>query len=141
MIENRVVGIKSREIYEVPALIVLIHAHRDLESITLAGDVTHYKRGLEETYGQLIYKGLWYSPLKEAIDGFIQKTQERVTGMVRVKFFKGNATIVGRQSDYSIYAPDLATYGEEDQFDHKAAEGFIYIWGLPTKVWAEKIRN
>jgi argininosuccinate synthase len=140
MVENRVVGIKSREIYEAPALLVLIDAHRDLESLTLTADVTHYKRGLEETYSQLIYRGLWYSPLKQALDAFIQKTQERVTGMVRVKLFKGNATIVGRQSDNSIYSPDLATYGSEDQFDHKAAEGFIYIWGLPTKVWAEKTR-
>jgi argininosuccinate synthase len=140
MVENRVVGIKSREIYEAPALLVLIDAHRDLESLTLTADVTHYKRGLEETYSQLIYRGLWYSPLKQALDAFIQKTQERVTGTVRVKLFKGNATIVGRQSDNSIYSPDLATYGSEDQFDHKAAEGFIYIWGLPTKVWAEKTR-
>jgi argininosuccinate synthase len=141
MIENRVVGIKSREIYEAPALLVLIDAHRDLESLTLTGDVTQYKRGIEETYGQLIYKGLWYSPLKEAIDAFILKTQEQVTGLVRVKLFKGNAKIVGRQSENSIYAPDLATYGAEDQFDHKAAEGFIYVWGLPTRVWAEKIRG
>jgi argininosuccinate synthase len=141
MIENRVVGIKSREIYEAPALLVLIDAHRDLESLTLTGDVTHYKRGLEETYGQLIYQGLWYSPLKEALDAFIDKTQERVTGTVRVKLFKGNAKVVGRKSNYSIYEPDLATYGEDDQFDHKAAEGFIYIWGLPTKVWAAKTRG
>ncbi|MCZ8223876.1 MAG: argininosuccinate synthase [Microcystis sp. LE19-84.1B] len=141
MIENRVVGIKSREIYEAPALLVLIDAHRDLESLTLTGDVTQYKRGIEETYGQLIYKGLWYSPLKEAIDAFILKTQEQVTGSVRVKLFKGNAKVVGRQSVNSIYSPDLATYGAEDQFDHKAAEGFIYVWGLPSKVWAEKTRG
>jgi argininosuccinate synthase len=141
MIENRVVGIKSREIYEAPALLVLIDAHRDLESLTLTGDVTQYKRGIEDTYGQLIYKGLWYSPLKEAIDAFILKTQEQVTGSVRVKLFKGNAKVVGRQSVNSIYSPDLATYGAEDQFDHKAAEGFIYVWGLPSKVWAEKTRG
>jgi len=141
MIENRVVGIKSREIYEAPALLVLIDAHRDLESLTLTGDVTQYKRGIEDTYGQLIYKGLWYSPLKEAIDAFIIKTQEQVTGSVRVKLFKGNAKVVGRQSVNSIYSPDLATYGAEDQFDHKAAEGFIYVWGLPSKVWAEKTRG
>lgn len=138
MIENRVVGIKSREIYEAPALLVLIHAHRELESLTLTADVTHYKRGIEETYGQMIYKGLWYSPLKAALDAFIKKTQERVTGMVRVKLLKGNAVIVGRQSDYSIYSADLATYGEDDKFDHKSAEGFIYIWGLPSRVWAQK---
>ncbi|MGL4880843.1 MAG: argininosuccinate synthase [Waterburya sp.] len=141
MLENRVVGIKSREIYEAPALLVLIHAHRDLESLTLTADITQYKQGIEQTYGELIYRGLWYSPLKEALDGFIQKTQERVTGEVRVKLFKGNAMIVGRQSDNSIYAPDLATYGAEDEFDHKAAEGFIYIWGLPTRVWSQKTRG
>ncbi len=141
MIENRVVGIKSREIYEAPALLVLIHAHRDLESLTLTGDVTQYKRGIEETYTRMIYQGLWYSPLKEALDGFIDKTQENVSGTVRIKFFKGNSTIVGRRSDNSIYAPDLATYGADDKFDHKAAEGFIYIWGLPTKVWSQKTRN
>ena len=141
MLENRVVGIKSREIYEAPALLVLIHAHRDLESLTLTGDVTQYKRGIEQSYGELIYQGLWYSPLKAALDGFIQQTQTRVSGEVRIKLFKGNATIVGRQSDNSIYAPDLATYGAEDEFDHKAAEGFIYIWGLPTKVWSQKTRG
>jgi argininosuccinate synthase len=141
MIENRVVGIKSREIYEAPALLVLIDAHRDLESLTLTADVTQYKRGIEQTYSELIYRGLWYSPLKEALDAFIEKTQDRVSGSVKVKFFKGNARIVGRQSDNSIYSPDLATYGAEDQFDHKAAEGFIYIWGLPTKVWADKTRS
>ncbi|WP_013320547.1 argininosuccinate synthase [Gloeothece verrucosa] len=141
MIENRVVGIKSREVYEAPALLVLIDAHRDLESLTLTGDVTHYKRGIEETYSHLIYQGLWYSPLKEALDAFIDKTQERVTGTVRVKLFKGKATIVGRKSDYSIYTPSLATYGADDKFDHKAAEGFIYIWGLPTRVWAQKAKG
>ncbi|MDJ0658422.1 MAG: argininosuccinate synthase [Crocosphaera sp.] len=141
MIENRVVGIKSREIYEAPALLVLIDAHRDLESLTLTADVTQYKKGIEETYSHLIYRGLWYSPLKESLDAFIDHTQERVTGMVRIKLFKGNANIVGRQSDYSIYSPNLATYGEDDHFDHKAAEGFIYIWGLPTRVWAEKTKG
>jgi len=141
MIENRVVGIKSREIYEAPALLVLIDAHRDLESLTLTGDVTQYKRGIEETYGQLIYRGLWYSPLKEALDGFIENTQERVTGTVRVKLFKGSAQVVGRFSENSIYSPDLATYGADDKFDHKAAEGFIYIWGLPTRVWSQKTRG
>ncbi len=140
MIENRLVGIKSREIYETPGLIVLIQAHRDLESLTLTADVSHYKRNLEETYGQLVYNGLWYSPLKAALDAFIQQTQQRVTGTVRVKLFKGQATIVGRQSAHSLYSPDLATYGAEDVFDHKAAEGFIYVWGLPTRVWAEKTR-
>jgi argininosuccinate synthase len=141
MIENRLVGIKSREIYEAPALLVLIQAHRDLESLTLTADVTHYKRGIEETYSQLVYNGLWYSPLKLALDAFIQQTQQRVTGTVRLKLFKGVATIVGRQSEKSLYTPDLATYGSEDVFDHKAAEGFIYVWGLPTRVWSQKLRE
>jgi len=141
MIENRLVGIKSREIYESPAMIVLINAHRDLESLTLTADVTRYKRGIEETYSQLVYNGLWYSPLKAALDAFIQQTQERVSGVVRIKLFKGNATIVGRKSANSLYSLDLATYGSEDVFDHKAAEGFIYVWGLPTRVWSEKIKD
>ncbi len=141
MLENRLVGIKSREIYEVPALLVLIQAHRDLESLTLTADVTHYKRGVEETYSQLVYNGLWYSPLKAALDAFIGQTQQRVSGTVRVKLFKGNATIVGRKSDKSLYTPDLATYGADDSFDHKAAEGFIYVWGLPTRIWSQQARG
>ncbi|MDJ0677977.1 MAG: argininosuccinate synthase [Calothrix sp. MO_167.B42] len=138
MIENRLVGIKSREIYESPAMVVLIQAHRDLESLTLTADVTHYKRGIEETYSQIIYNGLWYSPLKAALDGFIGQTQERVSGNIRVKLFKGNATIVGRESQHSLYTPDLATYGADDKFNHQAAEGFIYVWGLPTRIWAQR---
>ena len=141
MVENRLVGIKSREIYEAPALSVLIHAHRDLESLTLTKDVTQYKRGIEETYSQLVYNGLWYGPLKNALDGFIQQTQERVSGTVRVKLLKGNASIVGRKSANTLYSDDLATYGANDEFDHKAAEGFIYVWGLPTRIWSQKTRG
>ena len=141
MIENRLVGIKSREIYETPAILVLMHAHRDLESLTLTADVTRYKRGIEETYSQMIYNGLWYNPLKTALDAFIQDTQKRVTGTVRLKLFKGNATIVGRKSENSLYSFDLATYGAEAEFDHKAAEGFVYVWGLPTRIWSEKNRG
>ncbi len=137
MIENRLVGIKSREIYETPALSVLIQAHRDLESLILTPDLSQYKRGIEETYAKLVYNGLWYSPLKEALDAFILKTQERVSGVVRLKLFKGTSSVVGRKSVASIYSPSLATYGAEDAFDHRAAEGFIYVWGLPTRVWAE----
>jgi argininosuccinate synthase len=122
-------------------MLALIIAHRDLESLTLTADVSQYKRGIEDTYSQLIYRGLWYSPLKQALEAFIQQTQDRVTGTVRLKLFKGNATVVGRQSDNSLYAEDLATYGSEDEFDHKAAEGFIYIWGLPTKVWSKQTKE
>ncbi|PSB19127.1 argininosuccinate synthase [Phormidesmis priestleyi ULC007] len=141
MMENRLVGIKSREIYEAPALLVLIHAHRDLESLTLTKDVTQYKRGIEETYSNLVYNGLWYSPLKGALDAFVHQTQERVSGTVRVKLFKGNAAIVGRQSSKTLYTPELATYGSDDKFDHRAAEGFIYVWGLPTRVWSQNLRT
>jgi argininosuccinate synthase len=141
MIENRLVGIKSREIYEAPALLVLIQAHRDLESLTLTADVTHYKRGIEQTYSEIVYNGLWYSPLKNALDAFILETQKRVSGTVRVKLFKGNAQIVGRKSNTALYTPELATYNEDDKFDHKAAEGFIYVWGLPTRVWSEQLRS
>jgi argininosuccinate synthase len=141
MIENRLVGIKSREVYETPALTVLIQAHRDLESLTLTADLIHYKRGIEETYSQLVYNGLWYSPLKDCLDAFVHQSQERVSGTVRLKLFKGNAIVVGRKSANSIYSTDLATYGAEDQFDHKAAAGFVYVWGLPTRVWAEKGRQ
>jgi argininosuccinate synthase len=141
MVENRLVGIKSREIYEVPALSVLIQAHRDLESLTLTGDVSQYKRNIEETYSKMVYNGLWYSPLKAALDAFVLQTQERVSGTVRIKLFKGNAIMVGRKSPYSLYSMDLATYGAEDQFDHKAAEGFIYVWGLPTRVWSSSVRG
>ncbi|MEO1094712.1 MAG: argininosuccinate synthase [Cyanobacteria bacterium J06638_28] len=141
MIENRLVGIKSREIYEVPALLVLMAAHRDLESLTLTADVTQYKRGIEETYSRLVYNGLWYSPLKSALDAFIEHTQVHVNGTVRVKLHKGNAQVVGRQSDNALYTEALATYGADDQFDHRAAEGFIYVWGLPTRIWSDHIRE
>jgi argininosuccinate synthase len=141
MIENRLVGIKSREIYETPALLLLIDAHRDLESLTLTADVAQYKAGIEQTYTQLVYNGLWYSPLKEALDAFVLKTQERVTGTVRIKLFKGTHSVVGRKSAYSLYTPDLATYGSEDVFDHQAAKGFVYVWGLPTRVWSETGRK
>jgi argininosuccinate synthase len=141
MIENRLVGIKSREIYEAPALLALILAHRDLESLTLPKDVTQYKRGIEDTYSQLVYNGLWFSPLKGALDAFIAETQKQVTGTVRIKLFKGNAHIVGRKSANTLYTDELSTYGSDDKFDHKAAEGFIYVWGLPNRVWSQQLRD
>ena len=137
MLENRLVGIKSREIYETPALIALIAAHRELESLTLIKDVTQYKQGLEQTYGQLVYNGMWFSPLRHALDGFMRETQKRVSGTVRMRFHKGNAVCVGRKSPYSLYSENLATYSAGDSFDHRAAEGFIYVWGLPTRVWSQ----
>ena len=137
MVENRVVGIKSREIYETPGLLLLIRAHQELESLTLAADVLRTKRQLETQWADLVYQGLWFGPLKEALDGFIERTQATVNGSVRVKLHKGNATVVGRSSaSDSLYVSDMATYGAEDRFDHRAAEGFIYVWGLPSRLWA-----
>ncbi len=141
MIENRLVGIKSREIYETPALLTLILAHREIESLTLPREVAQYKLGIETSYSQLVYNGLWYSPLRAALDGFIQQTQMTVTGSVRMKLFKGQAIPVGRQSPHSLYDTALSTYGEDDAFDHKAAEGFIYVWGLPTRTWSQMQRQ
>ena len=142
MIENRVVGIKSREIYETPGLLLLIQAHQELESLTLAADVLRTKRQLEMQWADLVYQGLWFGPLKEALDGFMDRTQIHVTGVVRLKLHKGNATVTGRASAAnSLYVPEMASYGSEDKFDHRAAEGFIYVWGLPTRLWAAKHRR
>ena len=141
MIENRVVGIKSREIYETPGLLLLIQAHQELESLTLAADVLRTKRQLEMQWADLVYQGLWFGPLKDALDGFIERTQLTVNGSVRIKLHRGSATVVGRSSSDSLYEPDMATYGAEDQFDHRAASGFIYVWGLPTRLWAAAKRR
>ncbi|WP_218083119.1 argininosuccinate synthase [Anthocerotibacter panamensis] len=142
MVENRLVGIKSREIYECPAAVVLIAAHRALEAMTLPREVTHYKQQhVEPTYAQLIYNGLWYSPLRTAMDGFIAPTQASVTGEVRLRLLRGQCTVVGRRAPQSLYDDHLATYSATDSFDHRAAEGFIYVWGLPTKVWSEVHRR
>ncbi|NPV54017.1 MAG: argininosuccinate synthase [Firmicutes bacterium] len=139
-VENRLVGIKSREIYEAPAAVVLIQAHKDLESLTLPRETYHFKPIIDQKYAEMIYFGLWFSPLREALDAFIDKTQENVTGTVRVKLFKGSATVVGRKSPYSLYSHSLATYDKGDMFDHRASKGFIDIWGLPTRV-AARVRR
>ena len=136
MIENRVVGIKSREIYETPGLLLLIRAHQELESLTLAAEVLRTKLKLEIQWSELIYQGLWFSPLKDALDGFFDRTQVDVNGSVKIRLHKGNAIIVGRKSEKSLYISKMATYGSNDDFEHKAAEGFIYIWGLPSRLWA-----
>lgn len=136
-IENRLVGIKSREVYETPAALVLINAHKELEFLTLPREVTQFKTTIEEKYAQLLYDGLWYSPLKAALDAFIEETQHTVTGTVKVKLFKGHFTVVARKSPVSLYNEELATYSKGDLFDHNAAVGFIKLWGLPTKVYSE----
>ncbi|HEX9908831.1 MAG TPA: hypothetical protein VGB78_10280, partial [Thermoplasmata archaeon] len=135
-IENRLVGIKSREVYEAPAAIVLIKAHQDLESLVMTKDLQHYKKLVEQDYADLVYNGMWFSPLKEALDAFIEKSQELVTGKVKMKLLSGSAIVVGRESPYSLYSPSLSTYAKGDEFDHSAAKGFIYVWGLPLKVGA-----
>ena len=134
-IENRLVGIKSREVYEAPAAMTLIQAHRALEAITLVKEVARLKPFIESQFANLIYEGLWFSPLKDALDAFIKETQKYVTGKVRIKLYKGHATIVGRTSPHSLYVEKLATYASHDQFDHAAAVGFIKLWGLPTEIY------
>lgn len=136
-IENRLVGIKSREVYENPAALLLINAHKELEFLTLPREVTQFKTTVEQQLAKMIYEGLWYSPLKPAIDAFIEETQRTVTGKVRIKLFKGTHVVVGRQSPFSLYNEELATYSKGDAFDHNAAVGFIKLWGLPTKVYSE----
>jgi argininosuccinate synthase len=141
MIENRLIGVKSREIYEVPGALTLITAHKALEDLCLERDLLHYKLQIEQKWSELVYNGMWFSPLKEALDGFIETTQQLVTGDVRLRFFKGSCVTVGRRSPYSLYDYNLATYDEADTFDHKAAKGFIDLHGLPTKVWARQRRK
>ncbi len=136
-VENRLVGIKSREVYETPAATTLILAHRELEFLTQPREVAQFKPIIEQKLSQVIYEGLWYSPIRNAIEAFIEETQQHVTGVVRVKLHKGHAIVVGRKSESTLYSHELATYAAGDTFDHKAALGFIKLWGLPTKVHAQ----
>ncbi|EMT45433.1 MULTISPECIES: argininosuccinate synthase [Anoxybacillus] len=135
-VENRLVGIKSREVYECPGAITLIKAHKELEDLTLVKEVAHFKPVIEQKIAEVIYNGLWFSPLKDALVAFLKETQKNVTGVVRVKLFKGHAIVEGRKSPFSLYDEKLATYTSEDQFDHQAAVGFISLFGLPTKVYS-----
>ena len=133
LIENRLVGIKSREVYEAPAALILHLAHKDLEAMVLDRELLHFKEMVALKYSELIYYGLWYIQLKESLDKFIENTQKNITGEVRLKLYKGNCTVVGRKSKFSLYKEELATYSQKDTFDRTAAEGFIKIWGLPYK--------
>ncbi len=133
LVENRLVGIKSREIYEAPAGTILYTAHKELEALVLDRETAHYKELVALKYSELVYNGLWYSPLKFALDAFVESTQQYVTGTVRLKLFKGNCVAVGRKSANSLYRKELSTYGKEDQFDQKLAKGFIRIWGMPYR--------
>ncbi len=141
LVENRLVGIKSREIYEAPAATVLHFAHTELERLTLEKSVFHFKRQLSQEYANLVYNGLWFSPLRKALDAFVNETQKNVSGSVIVKLYKGNISVAGRESVHSLYNARLATYTSEDQFDHRASEGFIKIYGLPLKTYHQVGQN
>ncbi|MGB2582709.1 MAG: argininosuccinate synthase [Dehalococcoidia bacterium] len=136
-LENRLVGIKSREIYEAPAATVLLSAHLALEQMTLSRDQLRFKQKVAQEYADLIYNGLWFSALRQDLAAYVKSTQRHVSGMVRVKLLKGKSAVVGRKSPKSLYSYSLATYDEEDQFDQSAAEGFIQIYGLPVKTQAQ----
>jgi argininosuccinate synthase len=138
MIENRRVGIKSRELYEVPGALAIIGAHQALEDLTLERDLAHHKPQLEQRWADLVYDGQWFSPLRAAIDAYVDATQARVTGEVRLRFEPGSCTVVGRRSDHSLYDLSLATYGSGDAFDQSDAEGYVRLYGLPLKVWSAK---
>lgn len=136
-IENRLVGIKSREVYECPTAVTLITAHKELEDLTFVREVAHFKPIIEQKISETIYNGIWFSPLTEALVAFLKSTQKFVNGTIRVKLFKGHAIVEGRKSPNSLYDENLATYTSSDTFDQDAAVGFIKLWGLPTKVSAE----
>ncbi len=136
MIEDRLVGIKSREIYEAPAAVTIIQAHKELETLTLTKDVLRFKAQVEQRYAELTYDGLWFTPLKAALDAFVAETQRTVTGTVRLKLYKGSSTVVGRTAPRALYSKDLATYDPNSTFDESAAAGFIALWGLPARQWA-----
>ena len=134
LVENRLIGMKSREVYETPGGTLLFFAHRELEHLTLDRETFHYKELIAHKYAEIIYNGTWYSPLRQALDAFIEKTQEKVTGDVKLKLYKGNISIVSRHSPYSLYHADLATFEADDLIDQKDAGGFINLYGLPLQV-------
>jgi argininosuccinate synthase len=138
MVEDRLVGIKSREVYEAPGAIALITAHQELENVTIERDLARFKRQVEQRWGELVYDGLWFSPLKDALDAFIASTQEQVTGDIRMTLHGGRAVVTGRRSEQSLYDFDLATYDEGDTYDQSLAKGFVEIWGMPSKIAAKR---
>lgn len=137
MIESRLLGLKSREIYEAPALSVLMHAHIDLEMQTLPGHFLRLKRHLDSEYASLVYDGRWFDPLREALDAFMQKSQQTVSGVLHLRLFKGNIIVLSRNSQSSLYCQPLATYGGEDIFNHQMGAGFSHIYALSAQVWAQ----
>jgi argininosuccinate synthase len=136
MVEDRLVGIKSREVYEAPGAIALITAHQELENVTLERDLARFKRQAEQRWSELVYDGLWFSPLKDALDAFIGHTQEHVSGDIRMTLHGGRAVVTGRRSASALYDYNMATYDSGDQFDQSLARGFVELWGLPSKMAA-----
>ena len=134
MVEDRLVGIKSREIYEAPGALTLITAHQELEALTVERDVARFKRTVEQRWTELVYEGLWFSPLKRALDAFLLSTQEHVSGDIRMTLHGGRAVVTGRKSEASLYDYNLATYDEGDTYDQRLAKGFVEIWGMPSRI-------
>ena len=141
IVEDRLVGIKSREIYESPAGIALITAHEELENLTLERDVNRFKKGVEDKWATLVYEGLWFSDLKRSLDVFVDHTQQYVTGEVRLKLQGGRAVVTGRRSEESLYDFDLATYETGGTFDQSLAKGFIELWALPSMISAKRAQR
>ena len=138
LVEDRLVGIKSREVYEAPGAIALITAHQELENVTLERDLARFKRQVDQRWGELVYDGLWFSPLKRALDTFLDEANEHVSGDIRMTLHGGRAVVTGRRSDESLYEYEWATYDSGDVFDQTLAKGFVELWGLPSKMAARR---
>ncbi|MBM7787436.1 argininosuccinate synthase [Tenggerimyces flavus] len=138
MVEDRLVGIKSREVYEAPGAMTLITAHHELENVTVERDLARFKRQVGQRWTELVYDGLWFSPLKYALDAFLAESQQHVSGDIRLELHGGNAVVNGRRSEKSLYDFNLATYDEGDSFDQSLAKGFVELWGLPSKIAAKR---
>jgi len=138
MVEDRLVGIKSREVYEAPGAIALITAHQELENVTVERDLARFKKSVDQRWGELVYDGLWFSPLKASLEAFIEESQKHVTGEIRMTLHGGRAVVTGRRSEASLYDFSLATYDEGDLFDQSLAKGFVDLWGLPSRLAAHR---
>ena len=141
MVEDRLVGIKSREIYEAPGAIALITAHSELESVCMELDLARFKRSAEQRWTELVYDGLWFSPLHRALEAFLTEASQHVTGDIRLRLHGGQAVVTGRRSPVGLYDYSLATYDTGDTFDQRLAKGFVELWGLPSKVAADRDRK
>jgi argininosuccinate synthase len=138
MVEDRLVGIKSREVYECPGAVALIEAHRQLEDLTVERDLARFKRQVEQRWAELVYDGLWFSPLKRSLDAFVDDASRHVSGDIRLVLHGGRAVVSGRRSPASLYDYNLATYDAEDTFDQSLAKGFVELWGLPSRIAAQR---